>query len=94
MPEMQKPVLEHTAPKARQETRELTSVSRTTTLPESNDDVNLVTSVTKAELTLDALNTLGVALTDHHHQWSKRERRLYFGAYRWLTSVCGAGSAA
>ena len=50
----------------------------------------------KAQLVLDALNTLAVSLTDHNHKWSKKERRLYFGAYRWLTSfcACGAGSAA
>lgn len=49
----------------------------------------------KAERTLEALNTLGSALADYGHKWTKRERWLYGRAYGWLTSFsCGGGSAA
>ena len=60
MPEVQKPVLEHpTEETARQDAQGLTpSISRTTTLPESNDVVKLVTSVTSDEpVWLDAEHT-------------------------------------
>jgi hypothetical protein len=33
-----------------------------------------------------ALNALALALTDHNHQWTKEERRLYERAMSLLTS--------
>jgi len=43
---------------------------------------------------LAALNKLAVALADHNHKWTKRERWLYQRASTWLASFCGADSAA
>ena len=34
---------------------------------------------------ITAINTLAVALTDHNHQWTEKERRLYEKAIRILT---------
>ena len=44
--------------------------------------------IKNAKRALDALNTLALLLTDYHHHWSKKEKLLYNGAYRWLTSFC------
>jgi hypothetical protein len=43
---------------------------------------------------IEAINALALALTDHHHQWTKRERSLYSRAIRFLISFCGGDSAA
>ena len=48
----------------------------------------------KAEQTLEALNTLGGLLADYGHKWGKKERLLYYRAFHWLTSFCGADSGA
>ena len=48
----------------------------------------------RAAQALEAFRTLGVALADHSHQWTKHERWLYGRAYGWLISVCGVGSGA
>jgi hypothetical protein len=39
-----------------------------------------------AEHALDAINSLGLALADHGHRWTKRERWLYARAVGWITS--------
>ena len=40
---------------------------------------------------IEAINTLALALTEHSHQWTKKERSLYKKAMKFLTSSCGAG---
>jgi hypothetical protein len=90
LPEVQESLLEHsTEETASQDAQGLTAFNRDTSLLQSNPRCQ-----GRVVRTLEALNALGVALADHNHRWSKKERRLYFGAYRWLTSVCGVGSAA
>jgi len=94
LPEVQESVLEQPKEETRQDAQGLTpSIVRTSdTLPQSKHSCQV--SNCKAAKTLEAINTMGVALADHNHHWSRKERRLYYGAYRWLTSVCDADSAA
>jgi flagellin-specific chaperone FliS len=42
----------------------------------------------KAKKTLDALNELGLALANHGHKWTRKQRLLYNYAARWLASFC------
>lgn len=58
--------------------------------PTQNADNKDIQRATEA---LEALDTLGLALIDHSHHWSKRERRLYNRARKWLISACGADLA-
>lgn len=47
-------------------------------------------------IAIKALDALGLALTSHDHQWTKRERELYERAISFLTSLSrrDAGSSA
>lgn len=45
----------------------------------------------RAKQALEALNIVAVALTDHNHHWTRRERYLYGRAASFLTAFsCGA----
>jgi hypothetical protein len=46
-------------------------------------------NIKKAKKTLDALNELALALTDHGHKWTHNQKLLYNYAARWLASFCG-----
>lgn len=59
---------------------------------EGEDDTGEKPNTARPQQTLDALNALGLALTDHGHHWTKKERWLYGRARGWLTSAaCGGG---
>ena len=88
MPEVQKPVLEHAAPKANQNQgldSRLASESEEATLSMQAGSKTFSRFGKRARESLDAINTLSLALTEHHHQWTKRERWLYSRASCWLT---------
>jgi hypothetical protein len=95
MPEVQKPVLEHAAPKANQ------NQGLDSRLASESEEAAALMQIPgeyssrfrqRARQALEAVNTLSLALTDHNHQWTKRERWLYSRASGWLISFCGAGS--
>jgi len=50
--------------------------------------------VKKVQDILNAINELALALSDHHHQWTLKQRRSYNQAVRWLVSFGAKDSAA
>jgi hypothetical protein len=98
LPEMQESVLEHAAPEASQN-QGLAGRLADGDYRKNGDSVNTGTvrkTDKKAGIALEALNALGLALTDHSHRWSTHERWLYMRARGWLISfgACDEGSAA